>query len=233
MTTMPFALDLRHEALNYTGSYAQPALELWGHGGAIIKGLLGALGQHGVTFSQIQASGTSVNASDTVVVAIVPSVGTVTFGFDRLEFKFANFTEDFFSAIPQTMERLVEWLRGSVSDFKFSAHKFSYSSHSFVRDATPQHVLKKLNVQELINAGINVGSGAIFNYTVPSKKWETQLLIDKSKYLAGGLFISLDLVLHSGEIDYSQLISDGRDYLATVLGELGIVVPGISGKGLS
>ncbi len=63
---MPFQLDLRHEALNYTGNYARPTLELWGSGGVIIKGLLDALGPHGVTLQQIQVSGTLPNASETI-----------------------------------------------------------------------------------------------------------------------------------------------------------------------
>ena len=37
---MLFPLDLGHEVLNYTGNNARPALELWGSGGVIIKGLL-------------------------------------------------------------------------------------------------------------------------------------------------------------------------------------------------
>lgn len=222
---MPFKLDLRHETLNYVGHYARPALELWGAGGLMIKGLLDSLGQHGVTLQQIVVSGSMSNASETVVTAHVPGVGAVKFGLDKLEFNFANFSAPFFEALPQTMVGLVSWIAKAVPNFKFASHRFSYFSHSFVEDSTPQEALKALNVRELKSAGISVGNGAIFNYTVPRKNWEIQLFIDKSQGLVGGLFVSLNLQINTGEIDYFATMMDARSYLADVLGELDLVMP--------
>ena len=222
---MPFQLDLRHETLKYTGQYARPTLELWGSGGVIIKGLLDALGPHGVTLQQIEVSGSLPNASETVVTAHVPGIGAVKFGFDKIELNFANFSPEFFEAMPSTMNALVDWIAKAVSDFKFASHHFFYFSHSFVKDATPQEVLKALNVRELRSAGISVGNGAIYNYAVPSKNWDTQLLIDKSQYLAGGLYVSLDVRIHTGEIDYGQVMMNSRKYLADALAELDLVIP--------
>jgi hypothetical protein len=222
---MAFKLDLRHEALNYTGNYVRPVLELWGSGGLMIKGLLDALAPHGVTLQQIVASGSMPNAADTVITAHVPNVGAVKFAFDKLEFNFSNFSSPFLEALPETMVGLVSWIARAVPDFSFASHRFSYYSHSFVEGSTPQEALKVLSVRELKNAGISVGSGAIFHYTIPTKKWETQLLIDKSLYLTGGLFISLDLHLLTGEIDYSEMLIESRKYLADILAELGLVLP--------
>lgn len=159
------------------------------------------------------------------MTAHVPAVGTVKFWFDKIEFSFSNFSQAFFETIPKTMGELTAWIIKAVPDFKFASHSFFYFSHSFVEDSTPQEVLKAVNTRELKSAGISVGSGAIFNYTVPSRNWETQLLIDKSRHLAGGLFISLDVRIHTGEIDYAQLIMDGRKYLADALAELDLVIP--------
>ncbi len=128
----------------------------------------------------------------------MPAVGTVKFWFDKIEFSFSNFSQAFFETIPKTMGELTAWIIKAVPDFKFASHSFFYFSHSFVEDSTPQEVLKAVNTRELKSAGISVGSGAIFNYTVPSRNWETQLLIDKSRHLAGGLFISLDVRIHTG-----------------------------------
>jgi hypothetical protein len=222
---MPFQLELRHEVLGYTGHYARPALELWGSGGVIIQGMLDALGPHGVRLQHIQVTGSGANASETLVTAQVPSVGTVKFAFDKLEFNFANFTQAFFEAIPKTMDGLVAWMVKAVPDFKFASHKFSYFCHSFVKDSTPQEALRAVNARELKSAGISLGNGAIFNYTVPSKSWQTQLLIDKSHHLVGGLFISLELQIHTGKIDYAQVVLDGRKYLADALAELGLMIP--------
>ncbi len=111
---------------------------------------------HGVTLQQIQVSGSITNASDTVVTAQVPGIGVVKFGFDKMEVNLANFTQAFFETSPQTMKGLTAWVAKAIPDFKFASHSFSYFSHSFVKDATPQEVLKALNVRELRSAGITL-----------------------------------------------------------------------------
>jgi hypothetical protein len=178
-----------------------------------------------VTLQQIQISGALPNASETVVTAQVPGVGAVNFGFDKIELTFANFSPAFFEAMPSIINGLVAWIPKVVPNFNFASHRFFYFSHSFVKDATPQDVLKALNVRELRSAGISVGNGAIYNYAVPSRNWDTQLLIDKSQHLAGGLFVSLDVTIHTGEIDYGEVMMSGRKYLADALAELDLVIP--------
>jgi hypothetical protein len=158
---MPFELDLQHEVLNYTGLFATPVMELWGSGGAIIRALLDALGEHGVTLKQIQIGGGQNSASDTVVTAVVPNVGPVKFAFDKLEFSFTGFTTEFFESIPRLMESLASWLTRVSPVFKFASHSFSYYSHSFVKGSTSKAVLDTLNVRELKSVGISLGNGAI------------------------------------------------------------------------
>jgi hypothetical protein len=219
---MPFQLELRHEALHYTGMYAQPVLELWGNGGTIVKSLLDVLGPYGTTFQQIQATNPVPSASDASVSAQVPQGGgTVRFGFDKLEFKFANFNRQFFDAIPTIMSNLSAWLHKSA-EFKFASHHFQYFVHGFIKDATPQDALRGL-VKELKSAGISTGNGAIFSQTVPSKSWETQLIVDKSRHITGGLFISLELTM-KGDIDYAQVVKDGEKYFADALAELNLEI---------
>lgn len=222
---MPFLLDLRHESLTYKGQYAKPAMELWGNGGAIVKWMLDSLGPHGVTLPQIKLGGNLPSQSEWLVLAEVPGVGPVKFSFDKLEFNFINFSQDFFASLPETMDSLVEGLRRMVPDLKFSSHSFVYFCHSFVKDGTPQDALRAVNPVGLKDAGISLGNGAIFNYTVPSRNWETQLTIDRSRHLTGGLFLSLDVRINSGDIDYEQVIQDSREYLAGILQELNLALP--------
>ena len=222
---MPFELDLQHEVLNYRGTYARPILELWGKGGIIIDGLLNTLSPHNVRLPQIQVSANASTAADVVVVAQVPGAGSVKFSFDKLEFNFTNFSQEFFESIPNTMTSLTKWLRAVAVDFKFSSHNFLYSCHSFVKDSTPQNVLETVNPRELKDGGITVGNGAIFNYRIPSKSWETKLLIDKSEHITGGLFVSFELRINSGEIDYREVMLAGRHYLRGILQELNLSLP--------
>jgi len=83
----------------------------------------------------------------------------VKFGFDKIEFSFSNLSQAFFEAMPKTIGELTAWIIKVVPDFKFASHTFSYFSHSFVEDSTPQEVLKAVNARELKSAGISVGSG--------------------------------------------------------------------------
>lgn len=222
---MPFELDLKYEALNYRGTYAQPSLELWGRGGVIIKGLLDSLRPYGVTLQHVQVSTNLLSAADTIIVAQIPTVGTVKFSFDKIEFNFTNFSQEFFASIPRMLNSLAAWLSATVPEFRFSSHGFVYFCHSFIKDGTPQDALLTVNSRALDSAGISAGNGMIFNYRLPSKNWETKLLIDKSEQLTGGLFMSFDMRINCGEIDYENVMLEGRRYLAGILNQLNLTLP--------
>jgi hypothetical protein len=222
---MPFDLDLRHESLIYKGFYSRTPLELWGQGALIIRWLLESLGPYGVTLQHIKFAGQQATLTEWIVLAEVSNFGSVKFSFDKLEFSFVNFTESFFESIPRLMDALVEGLGRLVKDFGFTSHEFVYFCHSFVKEGTAQDAMKDLSVLDLKSAGISLGNGAIFNYTVPAKGWETQLMIDRSRFIKGGLFINLDVKINRGAINYGQVVMDAREYLGGILQELNLALP--------
>jgi hypothetical protein len=226
---MPFQLDLRHESLTYKGQYSRPPLELWGKGASIIAWFLESLAPYGVTLQHIKFAGQQATLTDWVVLAEVSNFGSVKFSFDKLEFNFINFSQAFFESVPQMMDRLVDGLGRIVENFEFSSHGFVYFCHAFIKDGTVQDAMKALSPPELKGAGISLGNGAIFNHTLPSKSWETQLIIDRSHLVAGGLFISLDVKISSGNINYSQVVMDARQYLGELLQELNLALPEAQG----
>ena len=222
---MPFELDVRHENVSYVGKFAYPTFELWGSGGIITKGLYDALAPYGVTLQNLQVSSTIANVAESVVTVYVPSFGSLKFSFEQIEFSFANLTVEFFESIPAILNAATLWITKAVPKFKFASHQFTYFTHAFVKDSTPEQVLQTVNPQKLKSAGISLGNGAIFNSSVPSKNWETQLILDKSKYLTGGLFVSLAVIVRAGDVEYGKLMEDGRAYLRGILSDLDLNIP--------
>jgi hypothetical protein len=222
---MPFELDIRHENLSYVGRFAYPLFELWGSGGVILKGLYGALASYGVTLQNVQVHGNVQSASEPVVTVQVPKFGALKFSFERIEFSFEDFTVEFFESIPALLNAAVLWIVKAVPGFKFVSHQFTYFTHAFVKDSTPEQVLRGVNIRELKSAGISLGNGAIFNFSVPQKNWETQLIMDRSKHLNGALFVSLAVTVRSGEVEYAKLLEEGRAYFRGILSELELSIP--------
>lgn len=222
---MPFDLDIKHETLNYVGKFARPTFELWGRGGLILENLYNALKPHGVSLSNFQVTGNGPTVADPVITVSIAGVGYLKFSFDKIEFSISNFTTDLFQALPSILQGYTVWISGSVPHFRYASHSFSYYTHAFVKDATPETVLKNMNVRSLSSAGICVGNGAIFNYSLPEKNWEIQFIADKSRQLAGGIFLNLSVTINEGEQTFGEILLEGREYLRNILSELNLRLP--------
>jgi hypothetical protein len=222
---VPFQLDVRHENLSYVGRFASPPFKLWGAGGIIVKHLLEALAPHGVSLQNFKAPGSNPTVADPVITIDIPNVGYAKFGFDKIEFNITNFTSDFLRAFPVILHNCTSWIGEFESDFRLSSHYFSYFTHAFVKDATAETILKSVNPKGLKSGGISVGNGAIFNYSIPEKSWETQLTVDRSRYLNGAVFVNLSITISDGTPNYDKILSEGRIYLRNVLSDLELFIP--------
>ena len=222
---MPFDLDIKHETLNYVGKFVRPTFELWGRGGPIIEHLYDALNPFGLSLANFQVTGNGPTVADPVITANIAGVGHLKFSFDKIEFSISRFTTDLFQALPSILQNFSAWISESVPHFGYASHSFSYFAHAFVKDATPEEVLKNMNGRSLSSAGICVGNGAIFNYSLPEKNWEIQFIADKSRQLAGGIFLNLSITINEGEQTFEEILGEGREYLKNVLLELELRLP--------
>lgn len=224
---MPASLDLRHESLGYTGNFERPALELWGSGGAIIGKLHEALSPYKVNLQNFHLSPTLPTAADPVLTV---NVGTtvVKFSFEKIEVAFTNFSEEEFLGIPAFLDLSTKWLNKALSSFAFSSHQVQYYSHSFLKESPVEDYLKSRTRGTSKLPGFDLGSGVILHRSIPERKWVTQLIVDRSQFIPGALFISLLIKIESNALEYESLLVEGRRFFESAVGELGLVVPSVS-----
>jgi len=222
---MPYTLDYKYENFAYTARFEKPVLELWGAGATVTKGMYDAYLPFNVPLSNFQVGGPATNAAEPIVTVKLGDIGTARFAFDRTESSFANFSEEAFQTIPRLLAASTDWLRSSTKTFKIASHHLLYSNHSLLKEGSPAEFLKTVNAGSVSYAGESIGNGAIFNHVRRDVGWQTQLILDRSLSVNGGLFVSFGIVLDSDKIDYSWLFLEGRKYFETMLGDLGLRLP--------
>jgi len=219
---MPHQLLVQQNQLIHTGLFSRPLFELWGEGKTILKGLFDAFSPYGASLADIRVQSPVGGPADQVVTVNIGLKGIHSFKIDRVEFTFFNYTEDFFPSIAKILESSARWIRGAVPSFKFASHQFVYSSHSQLKASTAEEVLKAISRIGLKSGGVDGGTGVIFHWTVPQRNWTTQLVLDHSVVVAGGLFMMFSLTVTADVVDYVSLASDGRSYFNALLDELGL-----------
>jgi hypothetical protein len=170
---MPATIDIRHELLTYTAVYERPAFALWGNGGAIVRGFHDALTPYRVTLRDFQITSHTATAADPVVTFAVGSA-IVKFAFGSLEVTFSNLNEEVLRSLPGFLDALTSWLK-KIPDFKFGSHGFVYYQHSFLKGTTVDEFLSKFSPKKIELPGVDLGSGAIFNRSVPERFGQRRL----------------------------------------------------------
>ncbi|MHB8485490.1 MAG: hypothetical protein ACYDCM_07150 [Candidatus Acidiferrales bacterium] len=225
---MTYALDVKNESLAYQGTYSRPAFEFWGQGGTIAKGLYNALSPYGASLANIQPNSLTPSAADTVFTVLVGQHGVCKFMLDKIELSFANFTEEFFWSTPKILEASTSWIREAAPSLGFALHHFTYFSHSLLKTGRVEEFLKTVNPTSLKSAGSGIGNGVVFNHMLPDRNWLTQIVLDRSALISGGIYISLMISVKTDFLNYVKMLSDARTYLAGVLGELNLTLPELS-----
>ena len=220
---MRHELVVQQNQLVHTGLFARPLFELWGEGKTILRGLFDALSPYGATLPDMHLQSIQATPADPALTVNIGTKGIVTFRLDRTESTFFNLTEGFLADIPKVIESSARWIRAAVPSFQFKSHQVVYSSHSRVEKSTVEALLGSLGTRSIKSGGIDKGAGVIFHWSVPEKNWTTQLALDRSVVLAGGLYVMFSLLVVGDTEDYGALAKDGRSYLTGLLEELGLI----------
>lgn len=221
---MPATLDLQHESLAYTGNFARPTFELWGAGGTVVKEIYEALSPYKVSLQNFQLAPSLSSAADAILTVNV--VNTVLkFSFVKIDVSFTSFSEEEFQGIPRFLKASTDWLAKAVPSFSFASHEVQYFSHSLLKEVSVDDFLRSVNPRTLKSAGFDLGAGAIFHRSVPERKWVARLMLDRSQYIPGALFVGLSIKIESGLVDYESLLTQGRGYFQESIGELGLTLP--------
>ncbi len=221
---MPATLDLRHESLIYTGNFSRPAFELWGAGGIVIREIYEALSPYKVGLQNFLLSPSLTTAADNILTVNVGST-VLKFSFVKVDVSFSGFSEEEFQGIPKFLRASTAWLSKKVPDFLFGSHEVQYFSHSFLKEGPVDDFLRATTSRTLKSAGIDLGTGTTFHRSVPDRKWITRLMLDKSQYIPGALFLGLSIKIESGLVEYDSLLEQGREYFQESIAELGLNLP--------
>lgn len=221
---MPATLDLRHESLLYTGNFARPTFELWGAGGTIVRQLYEALSPYKVSLQSFQLAAALSSAADTVLTVHIGST-VLKFSFEKIDVTFTGFNEKEFQDIPKFLQASTVWLGKIVPDFLFGSHEVQYFSHSFLKEASVDDFLRTTSPRTMKSAGFDLGTGAILHRSVPERKWVTRLMLDRSQYIPGALFVGLSIRIETGVVDYESLLAQGRGYFLESVDQLGLSLP--------
>jgi hypothetical protein len=193
-----------------------------------MQNLYDALSPYGATLQSFQPTPTLPNFATPLVTVGIGASGTLKFAYDRLEFTFNEFTNEFSQSLPHLLLASTRWLRDAITDFGFSSHEFNYFSHSYIKDSTTEEVLASINPRIFKSTGLTLGHGAIFRHAIPERKWVTQVIFDKSFLLPNALFMGFGVTINQDSINYDSLLLEGRMYLASLLQELDLRFPELS-----
>jgi hypothetical protein len=218
---MPITLDIQNESLVYIAQFSRPPLEFWGMGGMIIRHFYEALQPYKIALQNFQLAPSMATAADTVLTIHIGST-IVKFSFANLEVSFSGFTASDFERIPSFLGAATGWLKPAPG---FASHQANYFSHSLLPGVDLDDFLKSVNPKSIGTEGVSLGGGAIFHHVVPSKKWRTQLVIDKSQIIPGSLYVSFLIRIETADVQYDSLLAEGRNFLANAIGQFGLALP--------
>lgn len=122
---------------------------------------------------------------------------------------------------PKICEASTGWIRKEAKDFEISSHRFVYSCHGLLKDV---RVAEWLNLGHagIRDAGKAQGTGAIFHWSLPDKSWTTQLVLDKSVVVSGGLYLMFTLDVARNLIAFTEVALEARSYLNAIVAQLGL-----------
>lgn len=225
---MAHELLVQQNQLVHTGFFTRPLFELWGEGKTILRGLYEALSPYGAALPDMHLQPVQTTPGDPAISVSIGARGTFTFRLDRTESTFFNFSEELLGDISRIIESSAQWIRVAVPSFEFKSHQAVYSSHSIVEKSTVEAVLASLGAKTLKSGGTDRGTGVIFHWSVPEENWTSQLVLDRSVIVSGGLYLMFSLLIAGDISDYVAFHKKVRSYLGALLTELGLAFAGPS-----
>lgn len=215
-------LEIKQNQLGYTGFLARPMLDFLQHLNEPAKALLDAFEPFGFGLESMQTLTNVQAVNQQAIVFNFGWQGTYTFKLDRVEATFWNLDD---SALQRSSEVLLaadRSLRKHAQDFQVKRHQLVYSAHGLVKPGHVGEILGAFVTPQPKAGGISMGSGVIFHWDVPDKKWITQLTLDRSLVFKEGLFLLLSIEIAADHIDFPTALVEGRQYLLSILREIGL-----------
>ncbi len=218
-------LNIIRNQFAYLGLFASPMVEWFGNFSEPSKALLKAFLPMGYGLDSLHITTATPQASQQSVQVVFGTQGNYLCKLDRCE---ANFFNLEYQAQIQAAKVLTDAgaaLREASPDLLIRSHQFTYIAHGQLEAKSVDEMLGQFHIQAPKQGGASQGTGVIFHWRVPEKSWETQLTLDASMLVKGGLFFSFSLTTEKDLMDFTGVLKAGRVYLAGVLEQTGVVLP--------
>ena len=108
-------------------------------------------------------------------------------------------------------------LRETSPERGIRSHQITYTAHGELEARSVEETLGQFRIHAPKQDGVSKCTGVIFHWQVAEKGWETQLTLDESILLKGGLFLSLLIRTEKNLTDFTEVLKDGHVYLTRVL----------------
>lgn len=108
-------------------------------------------------------------------------------------------------------------LRETSQEWGIRSHQFTYTAHGELEARSVEETLGQFRIQAPKQGGVSKCTGGIFHWQVAEKGWETQLTLDESILVKGGLFLSLLIRTEKKLTDFTEVLKDGHVYLTVLL----------------
>lgn len=221
-------LEIKQNQIGYTGFLGRPMLDFLQHLDGPAKALLEAFEPFGFGLESMQALAGAQAVSQQGLLFTFGWQGTYTFKLDRVEAVFWNLDESGFKRGAEILMAGDSALRKHAQDFKMKRHQLIYSAHGLVKPGHVGEILGSFMTPQPKAGGVSTGTGVIFHWEVPDKKWITQLTLDRSLVFKEGLFLLLSIESTVDTIDFPMALAEGRQYLSSILREIGLELAGES-----
>lgn len=204
----------RHPMMEWFGQFHEPS-----------RALLQAFKPHGFGLESLQVMTGAQLVNQQGVQMLFGVQGTYTWRLDRSEAVFWNLNFPAMLHAVKVIRAADEQLRQTSPEWGIESHQFSYSAHGVLETGSVADLLGQFKIPTPTSGGTHAHTAPIFYWKVPEKGWETQLNIDKSQIMSGGLFLSFSLSIRKDRIEFEEVFGQAHEYLTGILQEFGVQLP--------
>jgi hypothetical protein len=220
-----FILKEQRNQIGYTGFYRRPMVEWLGKFVEPTKALLEASLPYGFGLDSLQINTGTQFANQQCVQMYFGLQGNYSCKLDRSEAVFWNLNSDGILRAAEILGGTDAVLRKLSPEWELKSHQFIYSTHNILDEKSVAELLGQFKIPAPKSGGNHTRTAPIFYWEVPDKGWQTQLTVDASQVIPGGVFLSLTLLTEKDRVEFQQILEEGRAYVKSILKELNISFP--------
>lgn len=221
---MTVSLTINQDQLTYHALFSRPVFSFLDNRSRVFEGLLTTFSEYDVGVTNISIEGVFSNPSSFGINIGLGSFGLFRVRYDRLEWFATDFDDEVIEGFGNLLQRAANWLRSEIDGFSFKSHLLQYLCHAKLLEGDAKEFLLTLPRQFDPDFGENLGNGLILNWRDEELGGRSQLLVDHSLVVTGGLAIQMLAVIDGDALDYAKMQERGWNIFDQALKKIGLEV---------